>query len=106
MIKQTAYSVVSGRTVCFCRARSLAAGIGRRHHAKKGEAAGFCYVNDSVISVLHLAKTFGRILTVDIGERERPRGDVLLYYELCVLPRVCACIPPVSVSVCVCVFLS
>ncbi|CAM9158765.1 unnamed protein product [Ectocarpus sp. 12 AP-2014] len=39
---------------------------GGRHHAKKGEAAGFCYVNDCVLAVLHLAKTFDTILTIDI----------------------------------------
>ncbi|CAB1100062.1 unnamed protein product [Ectocarpus sp. CCAP 1310/34] len=39
---------------------------GGRHHAKKGEAAGFCYVNDCVLAVLHLAKTFDTVLTIDI----------------------------------------
>lgn len=39
-----------------------------RHHAKKGEAAGFCYVNDAVLAVLHMVKTFGRILILDTGE--------------------------------------
>lgn len=42
----------------------------RRHHAKKGEAAGFCYVNDGVLAVLHLAKAFGTVLTIDIGVYE------------------------------------
>lgn len=39
-----------------------------RHHAKKGEAAGFCYVNDCVLAVLHLVKTFDTVLTIDIGK--------------------------------------
>lgn len=39
----------------------------RRHHAKKGEAAGFCYVNDGVLAVLHLGKAFKRVLVIDIG---------------------------------------
>ncbi|CAN0017712.1 unnamed protein product [Pylaiella littoralis] len=39
---------------------------GGRHHAKKGEAAGFCYVNDGVLAVLHLCKAFETVLTVDI----------------------------------------
>ncbi|CAM9929281.1 unnamed protein product [Ectocarpus fasciculatus] len=39
---------------------------GGRHHAKKGEAAGFCYVNDCVLAVLHLLKTFDTVLTIDI----------------------------------------
>lgn len=41
-----------------------------RHHAKKGEAAGFCYVNDGVLALLHMAKRFTRVLTIDIGERK------------------------------------
>ncbi|CAM9686624.1 unnamed protein product [Scytosiphon promiscuus] len=39
---------------------------GGRHHAKKGQASGFCYVNDGVLAVLHLAKAFGTVLTIDI----------------------------------------
>ncbi|CAM9855906.1 unnamed protein product [Sphacelaria rigidula] len=39
---------------------------GGRHHAKKGEAAGFCYVNDCVLAALHLAKRFARVLVIDI----------------------------------------
>ncbi|CAM9346609.1 unnamed protein product [Ectocarpus sp. 6 AP-2014] len=39
---------------------------GGRHHAKKGEASGFCYVNDCVLAVLHLAKTFDTVLIIDI----------------------------------------
>lgn len=38
-----------------------------RHHAKKGEAAGFCYVNDGVLAVLHLTKAFETVLTIDMG---------------------------------------
>lgn len=38
-----------------------------RHHAKRGEAAGFCYVNDGVLAVLHLTKAFETVLTIDIG---------------------------------------
>lgn len=45
-----------------------------RHHAKKGEAAGFCYVNDGVLAVLHLTKTFGTVLTIDIGEKTAGGG--------------------------------
>lgn len=53
-------------------ARSLACRCSARHHAKKGEAAGFCYVNDGVLAVLHLIKTFSRVLTIDIGENMWP----------------------------------
>lgn len=36
------------------------------HHAKKAEASGFCYINDIVLAVLELLKTFQRVLYVDI----------------------------------------
>jgi len=39
---------------------------GGLHHAKKGEASGFCYTNDIVLSILELLKTFSRVLYIDI----------------------------------------
>jgi len=33
---------------------------GGMHHAKKAEASGFCYINDIVLSILELLKTFKR----------------------------------------------
>jgi len=36
------------------------------HHAKKAEASGFCYINDIVLSILELLKTYRRVLYVDI----------------------------------------
>lgn len=39
---------------------------GGLHHAKKGEASGFCYVNDIVLAILELLKTFSRVLYIDI----------------------------------------
>ena len=35
------------------------------HHAHVDEAAGFCYINDIVIGILHLLKQFKRILYID-----------------------------------------
>ena len=34
------------------------------HHAKKAEASGFCYINDIVLSILELLKTFKRCVCV------------------------------------------
>ena len=34
---------------------------GGLHHAKKGEASGFCYVNDCVLGILELLATFPRV---------------------------------------------
>jgi len=36
------------------------------HHAKKGEASGFCYVNDIVLAILELLKYHPRVLYIDI----------------------------------------
>ncbi len=30
------------------------------HHAKKAEASGFCYINDIVLAILELLKTYRR----------------------------------------------
>ncbi|KAK4264381.1 hypothetical protein QN277_025567 [Acacia crassicarpa] len=39
---------------------------GGLHHAKKREAAGFCYINDIVLGILELLKVHRRVLYVDI----------------------------------------
>jgi acetoin utilization deacetylase AcuC-like enzyme len=39
---------------------------GGRHHAKTDGAAGYCYVNDVVIAILELLKTFERVMYIDI----------------------------------------
>ncbi|KAL4260139.1 histone deacetylase family protein [Pleurotus pulmonarius] len=67
----------------FCRmyaggslagARKLCAGTtdiainwsGGLHHAKRGEASGFCYVNDIVLAILELLRYHPRVLYIDI----------------------------------------
>lgn len=39
---------------------------GGLHHAKKNEAAGFCYINDIVLGILELLRTYPRVLYIDI----------------------------------------
>merc|ERR1719230_2248549 len=39
---------------------------GGLHHAKKGEASGFCYINDIVLGILELLKYHARVLYIDI----------------------------------------
>ncbi|XP_071819711.1 histone deacetylase 8-like [Apostichopus japonicus] len=36
------------------------------HHSRRDEAAGFCYVNDIVISLLKLTESFKRVLYIDL----------------------------------------
>ncbi len=39
---------------------------GGLHHAKKVEASGFCYINDIVLGILELLKSYNRVLYIDI----------------------------------------
>ncbi|WVR04042.1 hypothetical protein IAU60_001041 [Kwoniella sp. DSM 27419] len=39
---------------------------GGLHHAKKGEASGFCYVNDIVLGIIELLRYHPRVLYIDI----------------------------------------
>jgi len=39
---------------------------GGMHHAKRGEASGFCYINDIVLAILELLKVHPRVLYIDI----------------------------------------
>ncbi|PWZ01329.1 histone deacetylase, partial [Testicularia cyperi] len=39
---------------------------GGLHHAKKGEASGFCYINDIVLGILELLRYHPRVLYIDI----------------------------------------
>jgi histone deacetylase 1/2 len=39
---------------------------GGLHHAKKREASGFCYINDIVLGILELLRTYPRVLYLDI----------------------------------------
>ena len=39
---------------------------GGLHHAKKSEAAGFCYINDCVLGILELLKVHPRVLYIDL----------------------------------------
>uniref|UniRef100_A0A2K5HFF3 Histone deacetylase 1 n=1 Tax=Colobus angolensis palliatus TaxID=336983 RepID=A0A2K5HFF3_COLAP len=39
---------------------------GSLHHAKKSEASGFCYINNTVLAILELLKHHQRVLYIDI----------------------------------------
>ncbi|KAK5154651.1 hypothetical protein LTR04_005959 [Oleoguttula sp. CCFEE 6159] len=39
---------------------------GGLHHAKKGQASGFCYVNDIVLAIIELLRFHQRVLYIDI----------------------------------------
>ncbi|KAI0265212.1 hypothetical protein BC834DRAFT_880589 [Gloeopeniophorella convolvens] len=65
-------SISAGGTIAAAkRITSGAADIsinwaGGLHHAKKREASGFCYINDIVLGILELLRTYPRVLYIDI----------------------------------------
>ncbi|XP_006456928.1 histone deacetylase complex catalytic component RPD3 [Agaricus bisporus var. bisporus H97] len=65
-------SISAGGSICAAqRISSGAADIainwaGGLHHAKKREASGFCYVNDIVLGILELLRSYPRVLYIDI----------------------------------------
>jgi len=65
-------SISAGGSICASeRIASGAADIainwaGGLHHAKKREASGFCYINDIVLGILELLRTYPRVLYIDI----------------------------------------
>ncbi|THH08234.1 hypothetical protein EW145_g2851 [Phellinidium pouzarii] len=65
-------SISAGGSIDAARRVSLGAAdiainwAGGLHHAKKREASGFCYVNDIVLAILELLRTFPRVLYIDI----------------------------------------
>ncbi|KAF7294589.1 Hist-deacetyl domain-containing protein [Mycena indigotica] len=81
----------------FCRmyaggslagARKLCAGTtdiainwsGGLHHAKRGEASGFCYINDIVLAILELLRVHPRVLYIDI-DIHHGDGVELAFYQ-------------------------
>ncbi|EGO20458.1 hypothetical protein SERLADRAFT_452574 [Serpula lacrymans var. lacrymans S7.9] len=58
----------------ICAAQRISSGAvdiainwaGGLHHAKKREASGFCYINDIVLGILELLRTYSRVLYIDI----------------------------------------
>ncbi|TFY82234.1 hypothetical protein EWM64_g1786 [Hericium alpestre] len=82
----------------FCRmsaggslaaARKLSAGTtdiainwaGGLHHAKRGEASGFCYVNDIVLGILELLKCHPRVLYIDIDIHHGDGVELAFYHS-------------------------
>ncbi|KAI8320103.1 histone deacetylase 8-like protein [Martensiomyces pterosporus] len=55
-----AMSLVSGETQCAIHWE------GGRHHCKRSQASGFCYVNDIVLGILKLQARFARVLYIDL----------------------------------------
>ncbi|PSC69225.1 Histone deacetylase 8 [Micractinium conductrix] len=59
-------SLAAAEALCAGEARLAVHWDGGRHHAGKGKAAGFCYVNDVVLAILRLLSSFRRVLYLDV----------------------------------------
>jgi acetoin utilization deacetylase AcuC-like enzyme len=59
-------SLQAAAALCARRCRAAVHLDGGRHHARRGAAAGYCYLNDCVLAVLRLLESFPRVLYVDV----------------------------------------
>ncbi|ETI19959.1 hypothetical protein G647_08974 [Cladophialophora carrionii CBS 160.54] len=62
----TGASIDAARKLCAKQSDIAINWSGGLHHAKKGEASGFCYVNDIVLAILQLLRYHPRVLYIDI----------------------------------------
>ncbi|KAI0282487.1 hypothetical protein BGY98DRAFT_954312 [Russula aff. rugulosa BPL654] len=70
-------------------ARKLSAGTtdtainwsGGLHHAKRGEANGFCYINDAVLAILEMLKYHPRVLYIDIDIHHGDGVELAFYHS-------------------------
>ena len=59
-------SLDAARKICNQQSDIAINWSGGLHHAKKGEASGFCYINDIVLAILQLLLHYPRVLYIDI----------------------------------------
>jgi histone deacetylase HOS2 len=62
----TGASIDAARKLCIRQSDIAINWSGGLHHAKKGEASGFCYINDIVLAILQLLRLHPRVLYIDI----------------------------------------
>lgn len=58
-------------------------GICARHHAKKDMAAGFCIVNDIVLGIMELQKTFEKVMYIDLDVHHGDGNRYSLHFVSC-----------------------
>lgn len=63
--------------------------MGGRHHAKREEANGLCYVNDAVLGLLQLINHFERVLYIDIDVHHGDGTEEAFKYSKQVLTISC-----------------
>lgn len=63
--------------------------MGGRHHAKREEATGLCYVNDAVLGLLQLVNHFERVMYIDIDIHHGDGTEEAFKYSKQVLTISC-----------------
>ena len=58
-------SISAAKLLCLKKFDVVMHWSGGWHHAKRNEAAGYCYINDCVLAILQLRKTFSKVLYID-----------------------------------------
>ena len=59
-------SITAASLLCEKKYKVVMHWLGGWHHAKTSEAAGYCYVNDCVLAILQLRRTFPKVLYIDL----------------------------------------
>ena len=80
-------SISGARLLTAQKVKSAISWIGGRHHAKKSEASGFCYVNDIVLAILTMRERFKRVLYIDFDIHHGDGVEEAFYYssDVCTL---------------------
>ncbi|KAJ7611722.1 hypothetical protein FB45DRAFT_843778 [Roridomyces roridus] len=76
----TGASLAGARKLCAQTTDIAINWSGGLHHAKRGEASGFCYVNDIVLAILELLRYHPRVLYIDI-DIHHGDGVELAFYQ-------------------------
>ncbi|KAH0830169.1 hypothetical protein J3R83DRAFT_1518 [Lanmaoa asiatica] len=74
-------SLAGARKLCAGACDTAINWSGGLHHAKRGEASGFCYVNDIVLAILELLRHHPRVLYVDIDIHHGDGVELAFYHS-------------------------
>ncbi|KAI6111248.1 histone deacetylase [Pisolithus sp. B1] len=74
-------SLADARKLCSGTCDTAINWSGNLHHAKRGEASGFCYVNDIVLAILELLRYHPRVLYIDIDIHHGDGVDLAFYHS-------------------------
>ncbi|KAH7890088.1 hypothetical protein F5I97DRAFT_1802154 [Phlebopus sp. FC_14] len=74
-------SLAGARKLCAGACDTAINWSGGLHHAKRGEASGFCYVNDIVLAILELLRYHPRVLYIDIDIHHGDGVELAFYHS-------------------------